>query len=383
MVFQDPYAGPQPAQADRIHRRRGLPGRTRSAPEGRIERARPNCCRSSGLYPDATATVTAMNSRGGQRQRIGVTRALARQPQADRPVTSRCLPSTCPCRRRSSTCSRTSSRDFGLTYVFIAHDLSVVRHVSDRVARDVPGQDRWRSGNRASSCTASPGTRTPARLLSAAPIADPERRARAGADHARRRRPQPDQPAERLSLSTRAAPVSTRGAATSTRPPLLRHRAGDTRPLPLPARALADDCRRVCASRRCARRETSSRRGERCCWRRPEHSSLFWPESPASPLWGHWCSASCSAPAQNRSLAVGFSGRLRPAAGRVLAAGSAARFVSAARRGWSACGARAGCGGSSRARGGRGRSTCQGLLVLTGVALLALGPAVDSNTELI
>jgi oligopeptide/dipeptide ABC transporter ATP-binding protein len=131
MVFQDPYASLNPRK--RVGQIVGDPLRIHG--RGSSAEIRNRVCRLLdvvGLSPDHINRYPHEFS-GGQRQRIGVARALALSPQlivADEPVSALDV----SIQAQVVNLLDDLQDEFGLTYVFIAHDLGVIRHVSDRIA---------------------------------------------------------------------------------------------------------------------------------------------------------------------------------------------------------------------------------------------------------
>jgi len=131
MVFQDPYASLNPRHS--IGRIVGEPLRSHGLASRREADARVrDLLRTVGLPTDAAGRYPHEFS-GGQRQRIGLARALAVNPDfivADEPVSALDV----SIQAQIINLLETLQEEFDLTYLFIAHDLAVVRHISDRIA---------------------------------------------------------------------------------------------------------------------------------------------------------------------------------------------------------------------------------------------------------
>ena len=130
MVFQDPYASLNPRHS--VGRIVGEPLRTHDVATGREIGLRVQELLGVVGLPGDAANRYPHEFSGGQRQRIGLARALALNPQflvCDEPVSALDV----SIQAQIVNLLEELQAEFDLTYLFIAHDLAVVRHISDRI----------------------------------------------------------------------------------------------------------------------------------------------------------------------------------------------------------------------------------------------------------
>ncbi|MFC9326435.1 ABC transporter ATP-binding protein [Kitasatospora sp. NPDC057015] len=171
MIFQDPYSSLNPRHT--VGTIVGAPFRLQNVKsEGGTKKAVQELLELCGLSPEHYNRYPHEFS-GGQRQRIGIARALALRPRmivADEPVSALDV----SIQAQVVNLLDDLQKELGLTYLIIAHDLSVVRHVSDRVAVMYLGKiveiaDR-------DSLYKTPMHPYTTALMSAVPVPDPRRK---------------------------------------------------------------------------------------------------------------------------------------------------------------------------------------------------------------
>ena len=169
MVFQDPYSSLNPRQA--VGNLIAEPLKVHGIATGNDARQRVEKLLDVVGLPATAAGRYPHEFSGGQRQRIGLARALALNPDlivADEPVSALDV----SIQAQMVNLLEELQSEFDLTYLFIAHDLAVVRHISDRIAVMYLGKIVEVAS--ADDLYVSPRHPYTMALLSAVPIPDPE-----------------------------------------------------------------------------------------------------------------------------------------------------------------------------------------------------------------
>jgi ABC-type glutathione transport system ATPase component len=179
VVFQDPYTSLNPSMTigDILSEPLIVQGRTRLDARTRVRLLLDQV----GLPSDAIERLPREFS-GGQRQRVAIARALAPEPKlivCDEPVSALDLST----QARVLDLFIDIQRQTGVAYLFVSHDLAVVRHVSHRVSVVYKG-DIIETGS-AEVVTSDPEHPYTQRLLLAAPVADPVAQEKRRADRRR------------------------------------------------------------------------------------------------------------------------------------------------------------------------------------------------------
>jgi oligopeptide/dipeptide ABC transporter ATP-binding protein len=212
MVFQDPQASLNPRK--RVGQILATPLRLRGVARDAVAGETRDLLARVGLNPEHVNRFPHEFS-GGQRQRIGIARALALQPQVlmlDEPVSALDV----SIQAQVINLLDDLQQEFGLAYVFVAHDLSVVRHVSDRIAVMYLG--KLMEVSPASELYSRPIHPYTDALLSAIPIPDPRRNRARTRTVTTGEPPNPIDPPKGCRFHTRC-PLATDECAT-TAPPL-------------------------------------------------------------------------------------------------------------------------------------------------------------------